>query len=81
MTCAKKSLAHYTWGTNGVSDYKVDVKFAWIPKWHQMDHVSSSLGLYSKTTLGGRPNTKLGDSGTLKSHNYWFIIFYHVWGS
>ena len=78
---AKKSLAHYAWGTNGVTDCKMDVKFAWIPKWHQMDHVSWSLGFFSKTTLGGRPNIKPGDYGTLKSHSHWFIIFYHVWGS
>jgi hypothetical protein len=26
-----------------------------------------------------RPNTKSGDHGTLKAHNCWFIIFYHVW--
>ena len=28
----------------------------------------------------GRPNAKLGDHGTLKAHNSWFSIFYHVWG-
>ena len=25
------------------------------------------------------PNTKLGDHSTPKSHNCWFILFYHVW--
>jgi hypothetical protein len=29
---------------------KMDVKSMWIPTWHQMDHVSWSLGLLSKTT-------------------------------
>ena len=28
----------------------MDVKFTWIPTWHWMDHVSRSLGLFSKTT-------------------------------
>ena len=30
-----------------------------------------------KTT---RPNTKPGDHGTSKPHNYWFFTFHHVWG-
>ena len=42
----------------------MDVKSTWIPTWHQMDHVSWSLELFSKPTLEGRPNTKLGDHGT-----------------
>jgi hypothetical protein len=29
----------------------MDVKFAWIPTWHRMDHVSRSLGLFSKNHL------------------------------
>ncbi len=36
--------------------------------------------ILKKTPLGGRPNTKLGDHGTLNAHNHWFILFYHVWG-
>ena len=44
----------------------MDVNSAWIPTWHQMDHVTWSLGLsYSqKPSLGGKPNTKPGDHGT-----------------
>ena len=38
------------------------------------------LDYFPKPPLEGRPNTKLGDHGTLKSHNCWFTIFYHVWG-
>ena len=45
-----KSASHYVWGTNGVCECKMDVKSTWIPIWHQMDHVSWSLGLFSKTT-------------------------------
>ena len=33
------------------------------------NHVYSKVGL----------NTKPGDHGTLKAHNCWFILFYHVW--
>ena len=33
-----------------VCECKMDVKSTWIPTWHQMDHVSWSLGLFSKTT-------------------------------
>ena len=45
-----KLASHYAWGTNGVCECKMDVKSTWIPTWHQMDHVSWSLGLFSKTT-------------------------------
>jgi hypothetical protein len=46
-----------------------------------MDHVSrSNLDYFRKPPLGGRPNTKPGDHGTLNAHNRWFILFYHVWG-
>ena len=42
-----------------------------------MDHV---LDCFQKSPLGGRSNTKPGDHGTLNTHNYWFIPFYHMWG-
>jgi hypothetical protein len=45
-----KFASHYTWGTNGGCECKMDVKSTWIPTWHQMNHVSWSLGLFSKTT-------------------------------
>jgi hypothetical protein len=44
-----KFALHYAWGTNGVSECKMDVKSTWITTWHPMDHVSWSLGLFSKT--------------------------------
>ena len=34
----------------------------------------------SRPPLGGRPNTKLGDHGTLNAHNCRSIIFYYAWG-
>ena len=45
-----KFASHYTWGTNGVCECKMDVKSTWIPTWHRMDHVSCSLGLFLKPT-------------------------------
>jgi hypothetical protein len=71
-----KFASHYARGTTIVCECKMDIKSTW----HQMDHVSWSLGLFSKPTSWGRPNTKLGDHGTLKAHNHSFIIFYHAWG-
>ena len=38
------------------------------------------LDYFQKPPLGGRPNTKPGDHGTLNAHNRWFILFYYVWG-
>jgi hypothetical protein len=45
-----KFASHYAWGTNKVCECKVVVKSTWTPTWHQMDCVSWSLGLFSKTT-------------------------------
>jgi hypothetical protein len=44
-----KFASHYAWGTNGVCERKMDVKSICMPTWHQMDHVSWLLGLFSKT--------------------------------
>ena len=75
-----KFASRYAWGTDRVSECKVDVKSTWIPTWHRIDHVSWWLGSFSKRPIRGRPNTKPGDHGTPKVHNCWFIIFYHVRG-
>ena len=45
-----KFALHYAWGTNGVCECKMDVKSTWTPTWHATDHVSWSLGLFSRTT-------------------------------
>ena len=37
--------------TEYISECKMDVKSTWFPTWHQMGHVSWSLGLVSKTHL------------------------------
>ena len=43
------NLPHTTLeGTNGVCECKMNVKSTWNPTWHQMDHVSWALGLFSK---------------------------------
>ena len=41
----------HAWGTNGSCECKVDVKSTWIPKWHRMDHVAWSVGLFSENHL------------------------------
>ena len=43
--------------------------------------MDSYMASNQKPHLGGRPNTKLGDHGTLNAHNHWYILFYHMWGS
>ena len=40
-----KFASHHAWGTNGVCEWKRDEKSTWIPTWHQVGHVSWSLGL------------------------------------
>ena len=42
--------SRYTWGTDGVCECKMDVKSTWIFTWHQTNHISWSLGLFSKST-------------------------------
>ena len=39
------------------------------------------LHYFQKPLLGGRPNAKPTNHGTLNVHNRWFILFYHVWGA
>ena len=46
-----KCALHYAWGTNWVSECKMDVKSTWIPTWHQTNHVSWSLGIFCKNHL------------------------------
>ena len=36
------------------------------------------LDCFPKSSLGDRPNTRLGDDGTPNAHNRWFVLFYHV---
>ena len=38
------------------------------------------LNYFRKPPLGGGPNTKWREHGTLNAHNRWFILFYHVQG-
>jgi hypothetical protein len=45
-----KFPSHYARETDGICECKMDVKSTWVPTWHRMDHVSRSLGLFSKTT-------------------------------
>ena len=43
--------------------------------------IHGHLDYFHKPPRGGRPNTKLGDHGTLNAHNHGFILIYHAWGS
>ena len=56
--------------TNGGGECKTDVKSAWIPRWHQMFMFYNHLDCFQNPSVGGRPNTKLQDHGTPKSHNH-----------
>jgi hypothetical protein len=44
-----KFASQYAWGTNGVCECKMDASSTWIPTWHQINHVSWSLGFVSGT--------------------------------
>ena len=56
-------------GPMGVCECKMmDVKSTWF-EWI-MFH--GYLDYFQKPSLGGRPNTKPGDHGTLNAHNCWF---------
>ena len=75
-----KFASHYAWGTNGVCECRMDVKFTRIPTCNRLDHAFWLLGFFLKPPLGGRPDTKPGDHATLNAHTHWFILCYHVWG-
>jgi hypothetical protein len=36
------------------------------------------LDYFQILPLGGRPNTKPRDHGTMNTHNCWFVLYYHV---
>ena len=46
----KFAPSHYARGADGVRECKMEVEFTWTSTCHQMDHVSWSLELLSKTT-------------------------------
>ena len=50
----------YAWGTNGVSECKMDVKSTHIPTWHQLEHISWPTELFSKTTSWRQAQHKTG---------------------
>ena len=50
----------------------MDVEVTLIHAWHQMDHVSWSLGLFQNHLLEISLNTKPGDCGTPHAHNHGF---------
>jgi hypothetical protein len=74
-----KFAARYTWRTNGVSGCKMNVRSAWIPTWHQMDHVFVVTWTMFKTASWREAshNTRRPWHSP-KPHNCCFITFYHV---
>jgi hypothetical protein len=48
---SKFATSHYAQGTNVVCECKMCVKSTWIHVWHQIDHRSWSLGLFSNILL------------------------------
>jgi hypothetical protein len=57
----------------------MDVKVYWIPKWHRMDHVSWSLGLFRKNHLLKGGLTQNRETMTLQTLSIvglsYFIIY------
>jgi hypothetical protein len=76
---SKFATSHYAWGTKGVWECKMDVKSTWIP--NMVSNGACFMDYFQKPSLGGRPNTKPRDHGTPNTHNCWFILLYHAWGS
>ena len=78
-----KFYSHYAWGANGVYKWMQDgcKESTYIPTWHRLDHVSWSLGPFSKTTsweVGLTQNRETMTHRTLTTIDLFY--FYHVWG-
>jgi hypothetical protein len=58
----------------------MNVKFTWFLHGIEWIMFHDHLHYFQESPLAGRPNTKLGDHGTLNAHNCWFILLYHVRG-
>ena len=74
-----KFPSHYAWGTNGVCECKMGAKSAWILTWHQIDHVSWSLGLFFKNHLfevGLTQNRETMASRTLTTIGLFYFIMH-----
>ena len=75
------SLLHTT--LEGPTEY---VNARWMWGLHGFLHgiewitVHAHLDYFQKPSLEGRSNTDPGDHGTLNARNWWFVLFYHVWG-
>ena len=76
-----KFASHYVWGTSGVCESKMDVKFTRIPTWHPMDHVAWSLGLFSKNHLLDVGLTQNRETMALRMlSTVALYYFYRAWG-
>jgi hypothetical protein len=77
----KFAASHYTWGSNGVCECKMDVKSTGMDSYMASKWIMfhGHLDYPQKPLLGGRPNTKpLGDHGTPNTCNCWFIFNFVV---
>ena len=59
---------------------KRSVERTWIGSTFSINESAWSVMVVgSQSYVWSGRNTKLGDQGTLNVHNYWCILFYHVW--
>ena len=68
----------YAWETNRVCECKMDVKSTWMPTWHQMDHVSWLLGLFSKITFW-RGLTQNRETMALQMLTTVDLFYFNMW--
>ena len=85
MEKAEPVQVHFTLCSR--DQWSKDANARWMQSLHGFQHgikwimhVSWSLGLFSRTTHGGRPNTKPCDHYTPNAPNRWFILWYHALG-
>ena len=71
-----KVSSHYAWGTTGVRECKMDVKFLHGIVWIMFN---GHLDYFQRPPLGGRPHIELGDHITPNTHNRWFFIIIGWW--
>ena len=74
-----KFTSHYAWGTNGVYKWMQGGCKVYMALNESCFMVTWTI--FKNCIPGSRPNTKLGDHGTMNAHNHLSILFfYHVLG-
>ena len=76
-----KFSSHCAWGTNRVSECKMDVK-VYMDSYMALNGSCFMLTwtIFKNRLLEIGLTQNQGDHGTLKAHKRWFVLFYHVWG-